>query len=108
MIFAQDALALGVAAVAVAALGGFSSCPQSIRPGSRPGLWRGRSFLSTSGQPNTGGARGRFEVHLDPSEVIRVSASGGLAPGERVCIRGVQWGGVIEGVLVAMDRCFAR
>jgi hypothetical protein len=55
-----------------------------------------------------GGTRGRFAVHLDRGEVIRVSASGGLAPGERVRIRGVQWGGVIEGVLVAMDRCFAR
>jgi hypothetical protein len=55
-----------------------------------------------------GGTRGRFEVQLDRGGVMRLPASGGLVPGVRVCVRAVQRGEVIEGMLVAMDRCSAR
>ena len=55
-----------------------------------------------------GGTHGQFEVKLYRGEAMRLAARDGLMPGERACIRAVQRGELIEGMLVAMDRCFAR
>jgi hypothetical protein len=108
MIFARDAFALGVAAIAVAALGGIFILP-AVYPTRLPIGYVAGAILSYGVQTTKyGGTRGWFDVQLDRGEVMRVPALGGLVPADRVCIRGVQRGEVIEGGLVAMDRCLAR
>ncbi len=107
MNFARDALALGVAAVAVAVPGGLFILP-AIYPTRLPIGYVAGTILSYEVRTTMyGGTRGRFEVQLDRGEEVRVPASGELVPGARVCIRAVQRGEVIEGFLVAMHRCSA-
>jgi hypothetical protein len=54
-----------------------------------------------------GGTRGFFDLSLDRGEDLRVRATGQLVPGDRVCVRAVRRGKLVEGHLVPLDRCAA-
>lgn len=105
--FARDTLALGAAAVAVATLGGIFILP-AVYPTRVPiGYVAGTIRSYEVRTAKYGGTGGRFEVQMDRGEVMRVPARDGLVPGDRVCVRAVQRGDVVEGMLVAVDRCSA-
>lgn len=101
-------MALGVAAVVIALLGGLFILPAVYPPRVAMGYVGGTILAYGVQTTKYGGTHGWFEVKLDRGEVIHVSARDGLVPGDRACIRAVQRGGGIEGMLVAMERCSAR
>ena len=108
MITARDAFALGVAAVAVAALGGLFILPAVYPTRVQIGYVAGTILSYEVRTTKYGGTRGSFNVQLDRGEVMRLPARNELVPGDRACIRAVQRGELIEGMLVAMERCSAR
>jgi hypothetical protein len=105
MISGRDTVALGVAALAVAVLGGLFILPAVYPPRVAIGYVEGTILSYEVRTTMYRGTRGRFELRLDRGEVIRVDARDGLVPGDRVCVRAVQRSEVIEGMLVAPDRC---
>ena len=100
----RDVMALGVAAVATAGLGALVIMP-NVYPAREPLGYLAGTALSYEFRVGKLGARGLLEVQLDRGEVLRVRSSGDVVPGDRVCVRAVQRGEVIEGTLAAMNHC---
>lgn len=104
MIFWRDIVALGVGAVATAALGAMVILP-NVYPKREPlGYVRG-TILDYEFRVGKLSAGGVFDVRLDRGEAMRVGAQDSLVPGDRVCIQAVRRGTLIEGFLVPMERC---
>jgi hypothetical protein len=100
----RDVLALGVAALATAGLGALVIVP-NVYPlreplGYLPGTVLAYEFRVT--KLSTGGV---FDIRLDMGETLRVPATDGVGPGDRVCLRAVRRGDLIQGTLVALERC---
>lgn len=104
----RDAMALGVAAFVTTVLGGLFILPAVYPPHVAMGYVEGTILAYGVQTTKYGCTHGWFEVRLDRGEVMRVQARDGLVPGDRACIRAVQRGDLIEGTLVAMERCSAR
>lgn len=107
MIFWKDVLAWATAAVATAGLGAIVILP-AVYParevlGYLPGVVQ--SYELFVGPVS---ARGFLDVRLDNGSDMRVRAAAALAPGEKVCVRAVRRGTLIEGHLVPMDRCASQ
>ena len=101
----RDGLAIGVAALATAALGAFFIFP-AVYPTHTPlGYLPGQILSYEVSVTKLGGTRGIFAVRLDRGETVRVKAEDTLVPGDRVCVRAVQRGDLIQGFLVPAARC---
>jgi hypothetical protein len=107
MIFWKDVLARATAAVATAGLGAIVILP-AVYPareavGYLPGVVQ--SYELRVGSVS---AQGFLAVRLDQGTDMRVRAAAALAPGEKVCVRAVRRGSLIDGHLVPMDRCTSQ
>lgn len=101
----RDGLALVVARIAAGAHGGLFILPAVYRKRLAPGDLSGTILSYEVRVSKYGGTWGSFAVWLDREEALRVAAQDGPVPGDRVCIRAVQRGDMVEGFLVAMERC---
>jgi hypothetical protein len=101
----SDILALAFAAIVTAGLAAFTILPGSYPPraplGDVPGTVEAYALRVTK----LGGTRGLLRVRLDRGEAIKVQDTGGQIPANRVCIRAVKRGDLIEGYVVDMSRC---
>lgn len=104
MVWWRDVLAISVAAVAVAGLGALVILP-NVYPAREPLGYQPGTALSYEFRVSTLSAKGVLEVQLDRGEVLRVRSSGVVVPGDRVCVRAMRRGDLIEGYLVQMAQC---
>ncbi len=104
MIVWRDLLAIGLAVLVAAALGALVILPQVYPKREALGYLPGRaqSYEFVAGKLRSGGF---LNVVLDRGETIRLRSSGDTVSGDRVCVRATRRGTLIEGYLVAMERC---
>lgn len=100
----RDVLAVGLAVLVAAALGALVILPQVYPKREVLGYLAGtaQSYEFRATKLRSGGF---LDVTLDRGETIRLRASGDIVPGDRICVRATLRGSLIEGYLVAMDRC---
>lgn len=104
MIFWRDTLAIGLAIVVTAGLGALMIVP-NIYPVPKPLGYVPGTVRSYEFRVSKLSARGFFEVSLDRGETLRVRSSGEPVPGDRICVRAVRRGDLVEGYLVPMAKC---
>jgi hypothetical protein len=104
MIPRRDILALGVAAVATAGLGALVILP-NVYPAREPLGYLPGTALSYEIRVGKVSTRRLLDVKLDRGEVVRGGAAGGVVPGDRVCVRAMRRGDLVDGHLVQMAQC---
>jgi hypothetical protein len=107
VIFWRDHLAIGAAAIATAVLAALVVVP-AFYPKREPLGYLPGTILSYEFRVTKLGTRGIFDVRLDRGDKITLTAGGAAAamvPGDRVCIRALQRGDLVQGYMVPMDRC---
>jgi hypothetical protein len=104
MIFWRDILAIGVATVVTAGLGALVIIP-NVYPVQEPLGYLAGTVQSYEFRVGKISARGYFDVKLDRGETMRVRSSGESVPGDRICVRAVRRGDLVEGYLVPMAKC---
>lgn len=100
----RDVPAIGLAALVVAALGALVILPQVYPKRELLGYLAGTA-QSYEFRATKLGSGGYLDVTLDRGETIRLQSSGEIVPRDRVCVRATRRGSLIEGYLVAMERC---
>jgi hypothetical protein len=103
----RDYLAIAVAAVATAGLAAAVIIPAVYPEREALGYLPG-TILSYEFRVTKLGTQGLFDVRLDRGDELALtvgSMAAELFPGDRVCIRAMQRGDLVQGYIVPMDRC---
>ena len=107
MVFLKDLFVLGGAAILAVGLGGVFIFRGAYVPTTQIGYLRG-TILSYEVVVTKSGMATYFHLQLDTGDTVRVASGQRDAtsiPGDRVCIRASKEGNLVQGWLVADEKC---